>query len=186
MSRAPAHRAAAPSPWIERFAHLVPPGARLLDVAAGEGRHARLFASRGARVLAIDRDAAALSGLAGVPGIETRAADLESADWPLIGERFDAIIVVNYLHRPRFDQLLDALAEDGALLYETFAAGNERFGRPSNPDFLLGMGELLDRVRGRLALVAFEQGMVGGERPAVIQRLAAVGRRRAWPPPLAS
>ena len=78
--------------------------------------------------------------------------------------------------------MLTALADDGVLLYETFAEGNERFGRPSNPDFLLRAGELLDVVCGRLSVVAFEQGEVGGARPAVVQRLAAVGPKRAWPP----
>ena len=183
---APADRHAAqqPSAWIVRFAYLVPAGARVLDVAAGQGRHARFFASRGADVVAVDRDAAALAVLAGAPHIETREADLEAGAWPFAGERFDAIVVANYLHRPLLPWLLDALADDGAFVYETFAVGNERFGRPSNPDFLLRDGELADAVRGRLTIVAFEQGQVGGEQPAVLQRLAAVGPARAWPPPL--
>jgi SAM-dependent methyltransferase len=185
-SPAPADRHASrqPSPWIVRFAHLVPPGARVLDVATGQGRHARYFASRGAYVVAVDRDTAALVALAGLPRIETRGADLEAGAWPFAGERFDAIVVANYLHRPLLPHLLDALADDGAFVYDTFAVGNERFGRPSNPDFLLREGELADRVRERLTIVAFEQGSVGGDRPAVVQRLAAVGRARAWPPPL--
>jgi SAM-dependent methyltransferase len=175
-----------PSPWIARFAHLVAPGARVLDLAAGEGRHARLFAARGCRVLAVDRDATALTALAGVPRIEMRSVDLETGSWPLAGERFDAIVVVNYLHRPLFPHLLGALAGDGVLLYETFARGNEAFGRPANPDFLLEPGELLRWGAGRLSVVAFEQGFVtGAERGAVVQRLAAVGPGRAWPQPLA-
>ena len=176
------HAARAPSAWIARFAHLVPPQAHVLDLAAGQGRHARLFASRGARVLAVDRDAAALATLAGVHGVETTTVDLEVGAWPLGGARFDAVVVVNYLHRPLFPHLLAALADDGVLLYETFAEGNERFGRPSNPDFLLRAGELLDVVRGRLSVVAFEQGEVAGNRPAVVERLAAVGPKRPWPP----
>lgn len=176
------HAALAPSAWITRFAHLVKAQARVLDVAAGHGRHARLFASRGARVLAVDRDAAALGTLAGIAGVETMIADMEAGAWPLDNARFDAIVVANYLHRPLFAALLAALADDGVLLYETFAAGNERFGRPSNPAFLLRAGELLDVVRGRLTVVAFEQGEVAGGRPAVVQRLAAVGRKYPWPP----
>jgi SAM-dependent methyltransferase len=182
MIDAKKHAALAPSAWIAGFAHLVPAQAHLLDLAAGHGRHARLFASRGARVLAVDRDAAALATLAGVHGVETTTADLETGAWPLGDARFDAIVVANYLHRPLFPHLLTALADDGVLLYDTFADGNERFGRPSNPDFLLRAGELLDVVRGRLSVVAFEQGEVGGDRPAVVQRLAAVGPKRIWPP----
>lgn len=179
------HTALEPSPWIVRFAHLVPPGARLLDLACGHGRHARLFAARGARVLAVDRDAEALATLAAVRGIETRLVDLESGDWPLRGERFGAIVVTNYLHRPLFPLLLGALAPDGTLLYETFAEGNEAFGRPSNPAFLLARDELHEIVRNRLTVVAFEQGRASAAgRDAVVQRVAAVGTARAWPPPL--
>lgn len=185
MSDAPAPHASAglaPSPWIVRFAPLVPAGARVLDLACGHGRHARLFAERGCRVLAVDRDPEVLATLAPIAGVETAVLDLENGAWPLAGERFDAIVVVNYLHRPLFPHLIAALAADGTLLYETFARGNEAFGRPSNPAFLLEPGELLREVEGRLTVVAFEQGRVDeGGRRAVLQRLAAVGAARAWP-----
>ncbi|MCC6194614.1 MAG: class I SAM-dependent methyltransferase [Burkholderiales bacterium] len=181
------HAELAPSPWIARFAALVPRGARVLDLAAGQGRHARFFAARGARVVAVDRDAAALSALAGFAGVETRVLDLEAGAWPLAGERFDAIVAVNYLHRPLFAPLRAALAPDGVLLYETFAMGNETYGRPANPDFLLCRDELLSlaSLPPALSVVAFEQGLVtGASRQAVVQRLAAVGAGRAWPPEL--
>jgi SAM-dependent methyltransferase len=185
MSGATDHADLAASAWIERFAHLIPFGARVLDVAAGHGRHAGFFAARGARVVAVDRDAGALATYTAVPGIETRALDLETGAWPLRGATFDAIVVVNYLHRPLFPHLLASLAADGVLLYETFAAGNQVYGRPSNPAFLLREGELLDVIRGRLCCVAFEQGTIQtAERPAVVQRIAAVGADRAWPPSL--
>ena len=180
------HFGLAPSPFIARFAQLVPAGARVLDLACGYGRHARFFATRGAQVVAVDRDVTALATLSGIAGIETRLADLETGTWPFADERFDAIVVSHYLHRPLFPYLRAALVADGALLYETFALGNEAFGRPSNPDFLLQPGELLT-VAGvgprPMTVVAFEQGVVEiGERPAVLQRLAAVGPQRAWPP----
>ena len=178
------HFRLAPSPWVVRFASLVAPGRRLLDLAAGHGRHALFFATRGVQVLAVDRDAAALATLAGTQGVETRVADLEQSDWPFAGERFDAIVVVHYLHRASLPHLLSALTPDGVLLYETFAAGNALYGKPSNPDFLLEESELLELARETLTIVAFEQGRVDGAQPAVIQRLAAVGRARAWPPPL--
>jgi SAM-dependent methyltransferase len=173
-----------PSPWVVRFAPLIPSGARVLDLAAGHGRHALYLAARGAHVLAVDRDRAALASFFGAPGVETRAVDLETGAWPFAGERFDAIVAVNYLHRALFPHLLAALAADGVVLYETFAAGNAAYGPPANPNFLLTPGELLEFVRSQLTVIAFEQGRVGGARPTVIQRLAAVGRGRVWPTPL--
>ena len=182
----PAHATSMrPSPWIVRFSPLVVAGARVLDVACGQGRHARWFAGRGCRVLAVDRDVAALAAMAGVPGIETASLDLESGAWTLPEERFDAIVVTNYLHRPLFADLLAALTGDGTLLYETFARGNEAYGRPSNPAHLLEPGELLRIIAGRLAVVAFEEGRVDVDgRVAVVQRVAAFGAGRAWPPVL--
>jgi SAM-dependent methyltransferase len=176
--------AEAPSSWVQRFAPLVAAGASVLDVACGYGRHSRFFAARGARVTAVDRDEAALATLAGVQGITILRADLEAAAWPFRGLSFDAIVVTRYLHRGLFPDLIDAVADSGVFLYETFAAGNEVYGKPSNPDFLLDPGELLDVVRGRLAIVAFEQGLVEGGAPAVIQRIAAIGVGFRWPPAL--
>jgi len=180
------HRLEAPSAWIVRFAPLLAADALVLDVACGYGRHARFFAARGARVVAVDRDAQALATLSGVEGIAPLLADLEQAAWPIQDQRFDAIVVTNYLHRPSLPRLLATLAPGGVLLYETFAVGNAAYGKPSNPDFLLAPGELLDLVRGALTVVAFEQGAVAGARPAVVQRLAAIAPDYAWPPRLPS
>lgn len=177
----------APSPWIARFAPLVPRAARVLDLACGHGRHARHFAARGNRVVAVDRDAAAIAALSREANIDARVLDLETGAWPLGIERFDAIVVCRYLHRPLFPRLLAALADDGVLIYETFARGNEAFGRPANPEFLLVPGELLALAAPGLTVVAFEQGHVAAPPPgAVVERLAAVGPRRPWPPPLPS
>jgi SAM-dependent methyltransferase len=162
-----------PSPWVVRFAPLLPPGATVLDLACGAGRHARFLAARGHAVEAVDRDPVALSGLAGLPRITTTRADLESAPWPYAGRRFDAVVVTNYLHRPLFPAIAGALAHRGMLLYETFMRGHERLGKPSNPAFLLEPGELLAAF-GALTVVAFEQGRVDVPRPAVVQRLCAV------------
>jgi SAM-dependent methyltransferase len=177
-----AHFGQTPAPWIVRFAPLVAAGARVLDVAAGYGRHARFFAALGCRVVAVDRDAAPLASLGDEPRIEARVADLEQETWPFSKREFDAVVVVHYLHRALFPQLIDTLADDGVLLYETFAHGNAAYGKPSNPAFLLEPGELLELAGERLTVVAFEQGRIEGDHPAVIQRLAAVGRKRAWPP----
>jgi SAM-dependent methyltransferase len=182
------HHDGSPADWIVRYAHLVRAGARVLDVAAGRGRHARFFAARGAEVVAVDRDADALAAVDGVPGVITHVADLEAGEWPFGDARFDAIVVVHYLHRALLPTLRGALAPGGVLLYETFATGNEAFGRPRNPDFLLAPGELLGFAAQAPALtvVAFEQGVVHrADAAAVVQRLAAVAPGHAWPPLLA-
>ena len=174
MSEIPHHELETPSAWVCRFASLIHAGGRALDLACGGGRHARYLAGLGLQVVAIDRDAEGVRGLADVAGVTARVANLENRPWPYIGEQFDAIVVVNYLHRLLFPHLLAALAAGGVLIYETFAAGNERYGRPSNPDFLLKPGELLELVRGRLRVVAYEDLYVEAPKPAMIQRICAV------------
>ncbi len=163
-----------PSAWVCRFAPHIRDGGSVLDVACGNGRHARYLAARGLMVLAADRDAAMLGTLDGVTGIRSRVADLEGAPWPFDGEFFDAVVVTRYLHRPLLPALVAALAPGGVLIYETFAVGNERYGRPRNPEFLLQSGELLELVRGRLRVVAYEDLYVDAPKPALMQRICAI------------
>jgi len=147
----------------------------VLDLAAGGGRHTALLRDRGYRVLAVDRDTGVLARrFAGDPAVEIRSLDLEDGGPWRLGQGFDGIVVTNYFHRPLFAPLIGALAEGGALLYETFMLGNERFGRPSNPDFLLRPGELLAAFGTVLTVVAFEQGIVDQPKPAALQRIAAL------------
>jgi SAM-dependent methyltransferase len=166
-----------PSHWVCRFVPLIPAGGEVLDLACGAGRHARLLAGLHYRVEAVDGDEQLLAGLAGVAGIATRRADLEGGPWPYYGRQFEGIVVTNYLWRPLLPSLMASLAEGGVLIYETFMAGNERFGRPSNPQFLLRPGELLDLMHRRFTVIAFEQGEVATPRPAVVQRIC-VSRAR--------
>jgi SAM-dependent methyltransferase len=162
-----------PSSWVVRFSPLIAAGSTVLDVAAGGGRHTRLFLERGCVVVAVDREPR-LSDVSTAPA-EIITADLEDGSpWPLGNRRFGGIVVTNYLHRPLFPHLLSALAPQGVLIYETFAVGNERFGKPSNPDFLLRHGELLDVVRDRLRVVAYEDLEVGEPKRAMVQRIAAI------------
>ena len=143
-------------------------------MASGGGRHARYLASRGYHVDAVDIDPKSIEALAGIGNITARIADLERAPWPYCGQCFDGIVVANYLHRPLLPLLVDAVAAGGVLIYETFAAGNERFGRPANPDHLLNHGELLEVLRGRLRVVAYEEITLHKPRPAAVQRICAV------------
>jgi SAM-dependent methyltransferase len=160
------------SAWVLRFLPLIRAGGKVLDLAAGSGRHTRLLLDHSYRVHAVERDATALMPLDGA-GCTVEAIDLETgAPWQL-DANYDGIIVTNYLHRPLLPAIASALAPGGVVIYETFAQGNERFGRPHNPDFLLRAGELREAFRS-LTIVAFEQGQVALPRPAVIQRVAAV------------
>jgi SAM-dependent methyltransferase len=158
-----------PSSWVRRWSHLAPPGATVLDVACGSGRHVRWFSERGCRVTGLDRDAAAVEPLQDIA--EIVVADIENGPWPLAHRRFEAVIVTNYLWRPLLPTIVETVADGGVLVYETFAVGNEAFGKPSNPQFLLRPGELLGAVPG-LSVVAFEEGLAHA--PArVVQRLVA-------------
>lgn len=160
-----------PSDWIRRWAPLVRPGGTVLDLACGTGRHLRWLAAQGFALTGVDRDAEVLAPLAGLA--QTLVADLEGGPWPLAGRRFDAIVVTNYLWRPLFPQIRAALADDGVLLYETFADGHQALGRPTRPDFLLQPGELITLAAG-LRIVAYEAGRLE-DPPRVVQRIAALG-----------
>ncbi|MFQ5774843.1 MAG: class I SAM-dependent methyltransferase [Kiloniellaceae bacterium] len=175
-ARGPGHAGpTAPSPWVVRFAGLVPRGGTVLDLACGGGRHTRYFLGRGHPVLAVDIDLSGIADLAGRPGLEAVQADLEDGQpFPLAGRRFAGVVVTNYLFRPLFPALVAAVAPGGVLVYETFAKGNERFGKPRNPDHLLEPGELLEAVRGALRVLAYEDLTVEEPRPAAVQRICAV------------
>jgi SAM-dependent methyltransferase len=163
-----------PFAWVVRFAPLARPAAPVLDLACGRGRHTRLFLERGHPVTAVDIDVRGLADLQGHPRLDIVQADLEHAPWPLPGRRFGVVVVTNYLWRPLFPMILAAVDDGGMLLYETFARGNDAYGPPTNPDFLLAPGELIERVHGELQIVAYEHGYLERPRPAIKQRLFAV------------
>jgi SAM-dependent methyltransferase len=161
--------------WVSRHAGLIPTTGRVLDLACGSGRHARMLAELGHTVLAVDKSFASTDSLQNHTNVELLETDLETADWPLAGVRFAGIIVVNYLYRPHLAALIDNLQDDGVLIYSTFAAGNERFGRPRNPEFLLQPDELLQVFSERLEVIAHESLTTPAPKPAVRQQICACG-----------
>ncbi len=188
-------RTAPPSPWVRRFAPLIPEAGQVLDLACGGGRHARHLLSLGYRVVCVDKTTEPVADLEDEPNVEIIEADLESGGpwppWPPAGRVFAGVVVTNYLYRPLFPHIMDAIQPGGVLIYETFASGNEAYTRPRNPDHLLLSGELLELARGRLQVVAYEHGRIdGGSLPRVTQRICAVnnldtgGRENGEPQPL--
>ena len=175
------HGTEPPSEWVKRWAHLVAPLGRVLDVACGHGRHAHYFYDKNHPVTLVDRAQEAIESIA-IPShaCEKVVADIENGPWPFTGQQFDAVVVTNYLWRPLMPTLLASLAPGGVLIYETFAQGNETVGKPSRPDFLLRSGELLETFKD-LRAVAFEDGFIAGadgQTPRFVQRIAAVREAR--------
>ena len=164
-----------PANWVQKKLPLVPTGGVVLDLACGRGRHTRLLLEEGFSVVALDKDVSGLDDIAGSPNLEIVASDLEDGRvFPLKGRQFSGIIVVNYLYRPVFDELVTALAPGGVLIYQTFMQGNEAYGRPRNPDFLLQENELKEVFGAELSVQAFEQGFEERPSPAMIQKICAV------------
>ena len=169
-----AHPQLMPSEWVRRFADIMPKNGSALDIACGSGRHSRFLAARGSNVVAVDRD---VSTFIDPPdNVTLLQADLEAEPWPFEHREFAAVVVTHYLHRPLLALIVAAVARDGMLIYETFAVGYEKFGRPSRADFLLRPGELLSAVRDKLEVIAYENIFVNDPKPAMIQRIAAIRR----------
>ena len=170
--KSPSHQTMPPLDWIVQHAGQIAAPGNVLDVACGRGRHTRYLLSLGYRVTALDRDTGAVSDLAGRPNLRIMENDLEDGSpWPVAGEVFQGIVVSNYLYRPLYDALVDALATGGILIYQTFSDGNAAYGKPRNPNFLLRENELLDVFGPRLTVLDFNQGHTDHPSPAVIQQI---------------
>jgi SAM-dependent methyltransferase len=163
-----------PSQWIVEHAALIRKGGRVLDLACGSGRHAVWLSAQGYQVDAVDRDAEAVAGMQGMPNMSVSITDIESGNWPATDQRYDGIVVSRYLFRPLLGTLAHMLNPGGVLIYETFMLGNERYGRPSNPDYLLLPDELKSVYAPLLKIHAFEQGKVDDPVPAMTQRICAI------------
>ncbi|MBC3879846.1 class I SAM-dependent methyltransferase [Undibacterium sp. LX40W] len=174
------------SPWVAKYAKLIDGSlGPVLDLACGAGRHTDYLSSLGLDVIALDRDEVSLH-LLRKKGANCISCDLEvrgygngSYVWPFAKESFAAIVVTNYLHRPLFPELLGSIKTSGVLIYETFAVGNEVYGRPKNPNFLLQENELLRRCIYdisddlRFNCLGYEHGLVNQVAPAIVQRICA-------------
>jgi len=163
-----------PSAWVRHWASRVPESGAVLDVACGSGRHARFFADLGHPVDAVDSNPDCISALSAVAGVHALRADIENGPWPYTGRQFAGVVVTNYLHRPLFPRLLESVSPGGVLIYETFAVGNEAYGRPKNPDFLLKPGELRAVISNDWLVLGYEHGLMTLPKPAVIQRICVM------------
>jgi len=169
----PKHGSGAPSDWLLKWQHLLPTQASVLDLACGHGRQMQALQALGCQCLGVDRDPLALASAKAFG--EVLQADLENQPWPLTSRTFDAVVVINYLWRSLFPAILGSLAPGGVLICETFAVGNETVGKPSNPNFLLKPGELLE-VCADLRVVAYED-LFLPDPPRYVQRVVAVRER---------
>lgn len=169
-----ASRMLLPSEWVVRWVPRIALGGRVLDLAAGSGRHTQLLVESGLDVCAVDKNVSALAELTSFDAVSVLEYDLEQGEWPFAGGEFAGIVVTNYLHRPLFPHLLASLAEEGVLIYETFAVGNEVYGKPGNPDFLLQPGELLKAFGERLRILGYEEKVINLPKPAKVQRICGV------------
>ena len=170
----PAQMNASPEEWVKKHIHLIPEKSTVADIACGKGRHTRLLLRRGFFVVAFDKDVSGLRDIPPTPNLRVVEVDLEADNECLKHPKeFSAIIVVNYLHRPLFDNLIHALKPGGILIYQTFMVGNERYGRPHNTDYLLKENELSTRLEAEFRIIEFDQGYIEYPKPAVIQKICA-------------
>lgn len=159
-----------PDPWVQRHAELVPSGP-VLDLACGKGRHGRFFLELGYPVTFIDKDISGVTDLFSqdnsphnhspynIANTQLIKHDLENnSPWPFHTNQFSGVVVTNYLHRPLLSQLITTLKPGGIIIYKTFSAGNEQFGKPKNPDFLLKENELRSAFNKQFQEIAFFQG----------------------------
>ena len=167
-----------PSTWVMQKAQSWPKGSKILDFAAGKGRHSFALSELHCKkfdILAVDQNSEELKNLKKVcSDITICHADLEkNTVWPFFDQKFDVVLVTNYLFRPRLTDLFSLIRTGGCIVYETFAEGNEIYGKPRNPDYLLSKGELLKILPKDFEVVDYFHGKVEQPKPAIIQRLAA-------------
>ena len=167
-----------PSEWVRKYANLISHGGAVLDLACGSGRHTRFLLERGIKVTALDYDISQLKDITNTKNLKTIEHNLEgSSPWPFASQAFDGIVVTNYLHRPLFPKIVESLAHKGVLIYQTFAVGNEEYGRPRNPEYLLSDDELLKVFGKHLHVVQYSYGFIKQPSPAVMQSICCINNK---------
>lgn len=162
------------SEWVRRYYRQFPKNGFILDLAGGTGRHARFLSQKGFKILLVDNQISKAKDLQNVEGIKLVECDLEDGNsLPFPASTFQGIVVTNYLYRPIFPQLLCLLEVGGILIYETFAVGHEKYGRPTNPDYLLKSGELINLVSPQMRVIAYEEHSITRPTKAYVQSLVA-------------
>jgi len=167
-----------PSMWVVTNSRYLVPNAKVLDLACGSGRHTKFLIEKGFDVTSVDIDQNALNEVAKISKSHVLSVDLENGEWPFAERSFDGIVVTNYLHRPHLELMTNTLTDRGLIIYETFMIGNELYGKPSNPEFLLRPNELNDVYANSMLILRSEQGHIRSPKEATVQRICAVKRTR--------
>ena len=163
-----------PNKWVECYSSLIPSGGSVLDLACGSGRHTGMLLNKGYQVTAVDIDTTLIKQNFSNKNLNIVKCDLESLSfWPFEKNSFLGIIVVNYLHRPLFSKIIESLREEGVLVYQTFADGHSRYGKPKNPDYLLKRGEL-KTVFDSMKIISYQHGYLSYPSQSIIQRICCV------------
>jgi SAM-dependent methyltransferase len=163
------------SDWVTKYTALIPSNTLVLDLACGSGRNTRFLLDKGYSVVALDKDVSQLVDISCRKNLRKYKFDLEAGiKFPFHKQEFSGVIVTNYLYRPLFENLINSLSDGGVLIYQTFMIGNEAYGRPINPKFLLKRNELSDVFDKKLYVIAFEQGYIESPKPAVVQSICAI------------
>ena len=165
------------SNWVsENYNHIKKKGL-ILDLACGSGRNGKFLLEKGFDVVFLDRDTSQLDWVPEPFRSQVIKHDLEAGtSWGFSSCSFDAVVVTNYLYRPIFPDLLSIIDEGGVLIYETFSKGNEIYGKPTNPNYLLEPEELIDLVRPSMRLISFKEGYSNEGKESITQKIVAVKR----------
>ena len=162
------------STWVTYCTNLINKKSKILDVACGSGRHAKFLIQKGHFVTGIDINPKFELNADDQKNNKIIKYDLENNVWPFETDSFDCILVTNYLHRALFPFFIKSVKQNGFIIYETFSLGNEKFGKPSNPDYLLDNNELLNLLKHEMRIISYQDGIVLNNVQKYVQRVFAI------------